>query len=109
VYRYDAPLFFANADNFRRRALAAIESRPVPVRWFVFNMEANVEVDLTALDALDDLRVELESRGIVLALARVKQDLLVRLRSAGLADTIGLDHMYPTLPTAVAAYRASQP
>ena len=105
VYRYDAPLFFANADDFRRRALRAVDTRPVPVRWFVVNVEGNVEVDLTALDALDELRVELAARGIVLGLARVKQDLLVYLRACGLADAIGEDHMYPTLPTAVAAYR----
>ena len=105
VYRYDAPLFFANADDFRRRALRAVDSRPVPVRWFVFNVEGNVEVDLTALDALDELRVELAARGIVLGLARVKQDLLVYLRACGLAGAIGEDHMYPTLPTAVAAYQ----
>lgn len=106
VYRYDAPLFFANADDFRRRALRAVDTRAVPVRWFVCNVEGNVEVDLTALDALDELRVELAARGIVLGLARVKQDLLVYLRACGLADAIGEDHMYPTLPTAVAAYRA---
>ncbi|MEZ5412507.1 MAG: SulP family inorganic anion transporter [Acidimicrobiales bacterium] len=105
VYRYDAPLFFANADDFRRRALLAVETRPVPVRWFVFNVEGNVEVDLTALDALEELRAELAARGIVLGLARVKQDLLVYLRSGGLAVAIGEDHMYPTLPTAVSAYR----
>lgn len=112
VYRYDAPLFFANADDFRRRALRAVDSRPVPVRWFVFNVEGNVEVDLTALDALDELRVALAARGIALGLARVKQDLLVYLRACGLADAIGEDHMYPTLPTAVAAYHewaAAQP
>ena len=80
-------------------------SRPVPVRWFVCNVEGNVEVDLTALDALDELRQDLAGQGIVLGLARVKQDLLVYLRAAGLADAIGEDHMYPTLPTAVAAYR----
>jgi len=105
VYRYDAPLFFANADDFRHRALRAVDTRAVPVRWFVFNVEGNVEVDLTALDALDELREELAARGIVLGLARVKQDLLVYLRACGLADAIGEDHMYPTLPTAVAAYR----
>ena len=77
VYRYDAPLFFANAENFRERALAAVDDSPVPVEWFVLNAEANVEVDLTALDALDQLRSRL-ARGIVFAMARVKQDLRER-------------------------------
>jgi sulfate permease, SulP family len=104
VYRYDAPLCFANAEDFRRRALAAADQQ-APVRWFVLNVEANVEVDFTALEAMDALRREIISRGAVFVLARVKQDLLARLRSFGLADTIGTERMYPTLPTAVAAYR----
>jgi len=104
VYRYDSPLFFANADDFRRRALAAVESRPSPVRWFVLNVEANVEVDLTALDAVDDLRLQLADRGIVFGMARVKQDLLDDLEAYGLAASIGADRLFPTLPTAVEAY-----
>ncbi|MEU9670561.1 sulfate permease [Streptomyces bobili] len=105
IYRYDSPLFFANAENFRHRALAAVDGQQEPVRWFVLNTEANVEVDITALDALDDLRRELDHRGIVLALARVKQDLLADLTAYGLVDTVGGDRVFPTLPTAVAAYR----
>ncbi|WP_043734884.1 SulP family inorganic anion transporter [Streptomyces zinciresistens] len=106
VYRYDSPLFFANAEDFRRRALAAVDAHRGPVRWFVLNAEANVEVDITALDALDELRRELGRRGVVFALARVKQDLLADLRAYGLADAVGADLIFPTLPTAVAAYRA---
>jgi high affinity sulfate transporter 1 len=105
VYRYDAPLFFANAADFRARALAAVDDNPDPVRWFVLNSEANVDVDLTALDALEQLRQDLEARGIVFAMARVKQDLRVMLEAAGLLDKIGEDRIYPTLPTAVEAYR----
>ncbi|WP_314220107.1 SulP family inorganic anion transporter [Streptomyces zaehneri] len=106
VYRYDSPLFFANADNFRRRALAAVDEQSEPVRWFVLNTEANVEVDITALDAVDALRRELTHRGILFALARVKQDLMNDLEAYGLVDTVGADRMFPTLPTAVAAYHA---
>ncbi|GGR51970.1 sodium-independent anion transporter [Streptomyces aurantiogriseus] len=105
VYRYDSPLFFANAEDFRRRALAAVDEQTEPVHWFVLNTEANVEVDITALDAVDELRRELAHRGIVFALARVKQDLLDDLRAYGLVDTIGSERIFPTLPTAVAAYR----
>jgi SulP family sulfate permease len=104
VYRYDAPLFFANAQDFRRRALAATQRDP-PARWFVLNVEANVEVDFTALEALDSVREELTRAGTVFALARVKQDLLVRLEAFGLAGKIGADLLFPTLPTAVAAYQ----
>jgi high affinity sulfate transporter 1 len=106
VYRYDAPLFFANAENFRERALAAVDDSPVPVEWFVLNAEANVEVDLTALDILDQLRSELASRGIVFAMARVKQDLRDALEAAGLVDKIGEDRIFMTLPTAVEGYRS---
>ncbi|MGI5413182.1 SulP family inorganic anion transporter [Streptomyces chartreusis] len=105
VYRYDSPLFFANAEDFRRRALAAVDEQTAPVRWFVLNAEANVEVDITALDALDELRQELTDRGIVFALARVKQDLREDLQAYGLADSVGAERIFPTLPTAVAAYR----
>jgi high affinity sulfate transporter 1 len=104
VYRYDAPLCFANAENFRHRALGAVDASPTPVEWFVLNAEANVEVDLTAVDALDDLRTELDRRGIVFALARVKQDLRDDLAAAGLVDRIRGERIFPTLPTAVQAY-----
>jgi len=70
----------------------------------VLNAEANVEVDFTALQALDAVREELVSGGAVFALARVKQDLLARLEDFGLAEKIGPEHLYPTLPTAVEAY-----
>jgi MFS superfamily sulfate permease-like transporter len=105
VYRYDAPLFFANAENFRERAIEAVDEFPSAVQWFVLNAEANVEVDLTALDALDQLRTELTERGIVFAMARVKQDLRAELEAAGLVDKVGEDRIFPTLPTAVEAYR----
>jgi sulfate permease, SulP family len=105
VYCYDAPLFFANAEDFRRRALAAASGQPGPLRWFVLNVEANVEVDFTALEAVDAVRQEITRRGAVFALARVKQDLLARLRAFGLAGKIGEDLFFPTLPSAVDAYR----
>lgn len=103
VYRYDSPLFFANADDFKRRAIAAADSADHP-EWFVLNVEAIVEVDITGLDAVEWLRTELDRRGIVVAMARVKQDLLDDLRAYGLADSIGQSRLFPTLPTAVAAY-----
>ena len=109
VYRYDAPLFFANAEDFRTRAMAAVDVNPDPVQWFVLNAEANVDVDLTALDALEQLRQDLVARGIVFAMARVKQDLRVMLAAAGLLDRIGADRIFPTLPTAVDAYRNRRP
>ena len=105
VYRYDAPLFFANAQDFRRRALAAAGHGPGQARWFVLNTEASVEVDFTALEAVEAVRAELSRRGTIFALARVKQDLLDDLEAFGLAGKIGAQRIFPTLPTAVAAYR----
>ena len=105
VYRYDSPLFFANAEDFRRRALAAVDEQTGPVRWFVLNTEANVEVDITALDAVESLRTELARRGVVFAFARVKQELREDLDAYGLTRSVGDDLIFPTLPTAVAAYR----
>lgn len=105
VYRYDAPLFFANSDDFVKRALQAVDDNPDPVEWFILNAEANVEVDLTGMDALDHLRQVLLKRGIVFGMARVKQDMRDELEAAGMVDRIGADNIYPTLPTAVEAYR----
>lgn len=113
VYRYDSPLFFANAEDFTSRALEAVDDAgggpegaaadERPVEWFLLNAEANTEVDLTAVDALDSLRLALADRGIVLAMARVKQDLREPLAAAGFVERID-DRIYPTLPTAVNAY-----
>ncbi|GAA0937975.1 hypothetical protein GCM10009559_31460 [Pseudonocardia zijingensis] len=107
VYRYDAPLCFANAENFRRRALAALDDADPPARWLLLNTEAIVELDITAADALHTLCDELDRRGVVPALARVKQDLLVYLDGSGLRERIGDDRIFPTLPTAIAGFRAS--
>ena len=65
---------------------AAVDAAAAPVEWFVLNAESNVEVDLTGLDAVEDVRAELARRGTVFAMARVKQELLVALRAAGLVD-----------------------
>jgi high affinity sulfate transporter 1 len=107
VYRYDAPLCFANAENFRNRALAALDVEPA-TRWLLLNMEAVIEIDLTAADAVHQLCDELDARGVIPAMARVKQDLLPDLRAGGLADRIGAERIFPTLPTAVAAFRDQQ-
>ena len=74
------------------------------MRWFLLNAEANVEVDITAIDALERLREALEHRGITFAMARVKQDLADELERAGFLARVGADRVFPTLPTAVAAY-----
>ena len=70
----------------------------------MLNAEANVEVDFTALEAVEAVRTELARQGTVFALARVKQDLLARLTAFGLTRKIGGEYLFPTLPTAVQAY-----
>jgi SulP family sulfate permease len=106
VYRYDSPLFFANSEDFIQRALGAIDSSPTPAKWFLLNAEANVGVDLTAADTLESLRQEVERRGIVFAMARVKQDLRDDLQRVGFLEQVGESRIFMTLPTAVAAFRA---
>jgi sulfate permease, SulP family len=75
--------------------------------WVLLNFEAMGEVDLTGADALETLRAELEDEGIVLGLARLKQDQRDVLQPSGLLDRIGAEHVFPTLPTALDAFRAA--
>lgn len=109
IYRYDAPLFFANAADFKRRALAVIEAEATPVEWFVINTEAIVEVDITATDMLIELYEKLSQQGITLALARVKQDLYAQLQRSGLLDLIGAEHVFFTLPSAIDGFYQHHP
>lgn len=104
IYRYDAPLCFANVENFKKRAWEAIQAEKVSVQWFVLNTEAIVEVDMTAIDALAEFHKELTAKGITFAMARVKQDLYAQLQRSGLLTNIGPDHIYPTLHTAIAGF-----
>ena len=108
VYRYDSPLFFANADDFRRRTLAAVSESPEPVQWLLLNTEAIVDIDITAVDVLEDLHKQLTDQGIIVALAHLKQDLRDTLQPTGLLDRIGEDHIFATLTTAVDAFRKWQ-
>ena len=104
IYRYDSPLYFANAEDFRRRATLAVTAAPTPTRWFVLNAEGNTAVDLTSVDALDEVRRDLAGRGVTVGLARVTFEVAADLRRAGWLDAIGADRVFATLPTAVAAY-----
>jgi sulfate permease, SulP family len=101
IYRYDAPLCFANAENFKARALKAIEAEVVPVEWFVLNTEAIVEMDITAADVLEELIDELTARNITFAMARVKQDLYVQLARSPIFKKMNTDYIYLTLHSAI--------
>jgi SulP family sulfate permease len=109
IYRYDAPLFFANINDLRRRALVAVdrENELDPdnrVRWFLLNVEANVEIDFTAVDGLRSLFLDLRQRGARLGLVRLKEDLRLPLARTDLLELIGEDMLFATLPTAENAY-----
>lgn len=104
IYRYDAPLCFVNAEDFRQRALTTIDASPTPVEWFVLNVEAIVEVDITGADALESLRAELARRGIRMGLARLKRDLRDELTPSGLLDRIGEDMLFASLPEVLEAF-----
>jgi sulfate permease, SulP family len=104
IYRYDAPLCFANAENFKSRALKAVEAEVTPVEWFVLNTEAIVEIDITATDVLEELIDELTAKGITFAMARVKQDLYTQLIRSQILEKMNKDHIYLTLHSAIAGF-----
>ena len=109
IYRFEAPLFFANVGELRRRVQQVVERETVaypdaPPRWFLLNVEANTEVDITATDGLRELCADLSAQGIQLGLVRLKRDLYEPLRRAGVVEMIGEDMLFPTLPVAEQAY-----
>lgn len=101
VYRYDAPLFFANAEHFRQRVHQAIEENPGEEQMVVLDLEGVGSVDTTAVDQLDDLLDELEALDIVVSIARANERVLGVLERAGLLDRIGGEHVFPTINAAV--------
>lgn len=102
VFRYDAPLFFMNAYDFFYKVTSALQTDTQVV---LLNMEANVELDTTALTVLEELHDTLDEDGIELWLARVKHDVLIPMRDHGVAAVIGENNMYPTLPVSIEEYR----
>jgi sulfate permease, SulP family len=106
IYRYDAPLCFANAEDFKDRALRSIKSEITPVEWFVLNTEAIIEIDITAMDMLEELHDELAARGITFAMARVKQDLYAQLKRSQLFKKITKERIYLTLHTMILGFKS---
>jgi MFS superfamily sulfate permease-like transporter len=103
VYRWEAPLFFANAGAFRTqiRRLA----REFEPSWIVLQCEAITDIDVTAADMLELLDDELNAGGIHLAFAEMRsrlQDLTLRY---GLLETLDRDHFFPTLDAALSEIR----
>ena len=102
LYRFDAPLFFANADYFRERVRAL--ARAGDVRWIVVASEPITDVDATAGETLGALIDELDADGIELAFAELKDPVRDRLRRYGIETAIGPHRFFPTVGAAVAAY-----
>jgi len=108
VYRFDAPLIFANAATFREdvRRLASSDPRP---NWIVVAAESISDVDTTACDMLDHLVESLDADGTRLVFAEMKGTVLAKLRSFGLEHLAGDEHFPPTLDGALESYLALHP
>jgi MFS superfamily sulfate permease-like transporter len=104
IYRFDAPLIFANATTFREevRHLARTEPRP---RWILVAAEPMTDVDTTAADMLEELDLELDAAGVRLVFAEMKDAVRNKIRDYGVAWLADSDAFYPTIGTAVKAYR----
>jgi high affinity sulfate transporter 1 len=104
LFRWDAPLFFANADLFRERVLNAAASSPTPVRWVVVAAEPVTSVDVTAADIVDELDQDLHRSGIELCFAEMKDPVKDKLKRFGLFARLGEETFFPTLGAAVGRY-----
>jgi high affinity sulfate transporter 1 len=104
IFRFDAPLFFANARTFRDRIrrFAAADPRP---QWIVLAAEPITDVDTTAADMLADLDHELNAKGTSLVFAELKDPVRAKLERYELIGPLDPDHFFPTLDAAVATFR----
>jgi len=109
LFRWDAPLFFANAELFNKRVLDAVASSPTPVRWVVIAAEPVTSVDVTAADALSELDDTLRGAAIELCFAEMKDPVKDKLKRFGLFTRLGEHTFFPTIGEAVSAYLAGHP
>jgi high affinity sulfate transporter 1 len=105
IFRFDAPLIFANARTFRDQVLALAKASPRPA-WIIVAAEPLTDVDTTACDMLEDLVTDLDRQGVTLVFAEMKGPVKEKARQFGLGTTIPDDRFFPTLGTAVKAWRA---
>ncbi len=105
-FRWDAPLFFANAATFRDHVLRAVAEAPTPTRWVVVAAEPVTDVDITAADALAALDETLHAAGVELCFAEMKGPVKDRLKTYGLFTQLGTENFFRTLEQAVKAYHA---
>lgn len=108
VYRFDAPIFFANADAFRDDVLRLVREAKAPVRMFVVNAEAIYDIDTTGVRMLSRVLDDLEQSGARFAMARVRTSVRDMLRRTGLEERIGPDSFYQTVVEAATAFDADR-
>ena len=106
LFRWDAPLFFANAEIFGLDVREAVATSPTPARWIVVTAEPVTDVDTTAADVIEGLHDDLAAAGVELHFAEVKHPVMDRLARYGLIELIGPERFHPTVGTAVDAYVA---
>jgi high affinity sulfate transporter 1 len=104
IYRFDAPLFFANATTFRDEIRRLAQADPPPA-WILIAAEPLTDVDTTAADMLEDLDEALNARGTSLVFAELKDPVRGKIERYGLTRTIDPRHFFPTIESAVAAFR----
>jgi len=104
VFRFDAPLIFANAPTFRSSVLGLAAAQPAP-RWIVIAAEPMTDIDTTAADMLDDLGHDLVALGIELHFAELKDPVRAKVERIGLLDSVPADRFHPTVNDAVRDFR----
>ncbi|MCP1518476.1 high affinity sulfate transporter 1 [Pseudomonas migulae] len=109
LFRWDAPLFFANAELFHDRVLDAVATSPTPVRWLVVAAEPVTSVDVTSADMLAELDETLNEAGITLCVAEMKDPVKDKLKRFGLFERFGEAAFFPTLGVAVSSYLKAHP
>ncbi len=109
LFRWDAPLFFANADIFHEHVLQAVAAAPTPTKWVVVAAEPVTDVDITAADALSQLDDELQAAGIELCFAEMKGPVKDRLKQYGLFTKLGDELFFRTVGQAVDGYLKAHP
>jgi high affinity sulfate transporter 1 len=100
IFRFDAPLLFANARTFRDQIRRHAGASPRP-RWIVIAAEPMTDIDTTAADMLADLNEELIARGIFLVFAELKDPVRKKLERYELIGPLNPDHFFPTIDAAV--------
>jgi len=104
IYRFDAPMFFANAKFFSDGVMKAIATRKEQISWIVLAAEPITDIDTSAAEAFDQLLDDLEVESVQLVLAELKGPVKDRLRSYGLYERLGDDRFFATVGAAVHGY-----